>query len=173
MAGKLTGVACIAFTGVAAFSNLCLADELDLYSLHTASFAYHLYSPTKDYNQYFKNNLIAVERRVNENSDYSLYAGTMINSEGNRCALLGFEKDWGTYNNLTIEGIYLYAGEFWFKSFSNCGDKGMYQDIKKMTGVGFAPYIYHGVKYEMNPHVNFRSGVLLPGILVLSLQLKF
>jgi len=149
------------------------ANELDLYSLHTASFVWHAYAPTKDYTQYFKNELVALEKQIDEKSDYSLYGGTLINSEGNRCALLGMEKRWGEYHNLVIEGIYVYAGEFFIKPFSQCGDAGAYREMKKLSGIGFAPYIYHGVKYEINRYVSFRSGFILPGIVVLSLQLGF
>lgn len=149
------------------------ADDLDLYSIHTASFVYHAFAPADRYEQFFKNKLIAVERRMDSDSDYSLYAGTMINSEGDRCVLLGVDKKWAARNQWTFEGIYLYAGEFFAKTFSHCGDSGAYHDIQKVTGLGFAPYIYHGVKYDVNRYIGLRAGVILPVITVLSVQIRF
>jgi hypothetical protein len=134
------------------------ANDLDLYSLDTASFAYHIYAPKEGDNQYFKN---------------QLFAGTFINSESNRCILLGMGKNWVRRNQWSFEGLYAYAGDFVFTPFEHCGDDGFYQDMKRATGIGFAPYIYHGVKYDVNSYVSVRSGILLPGIVVMSLQLRF
>jgi hypothetical protein len=154
-------------------SSKIFADNRDLYSLNTASFVYHVYAPKEGNNEYFNNELFSIERRMDESSDYTLFAGTLINSESNRCILLGVGKNWANYNDWSIEGMYAYAGEFIFEPFSHCGEGGFYQDLKNATGVGFAPYIYHGVKYNLTPHVSLRSGILLPGIVVLSLQLRF
>ncbi|PLR35421.1 hypothetical protein CYR55_13470 [Chimaeribacter californicus] len=170
---KCTLVGLVSLAALCCPVSTALADDLDLYSIHTASFVYHAFAPKDRYEQYFKNELIAVERRMNSTSDYSLYAGTMINSEGDRCVLLGVDKKWAQYNKWDVEGIYLYAGEFFFKSFSHCGDSGAYHDIKKATGVGFAPYIYHGVKYNVNRYVGLRAGFILPVITVLSVQINF
>lgn len=143
MTGKVSTSVYIILMGVVTPFTPTFADQRDLYSVHTASFVYHAYAPTKDYTQYFKNELIAVEKRLSAESEYSLYAGTMINSEDNRCVLLGMGKQWGEYKKLVIEGLYVYAGEFFFEPFSHCGDRGIYHEFKRITGVGFAPYIYH------------------------------
>jgi len=45
---------CAALVVSAGLSNAA-ASEMDLYSLHTASFVWHAYAPTNDYTQYFKN----------------------------------------------------------------------------------------------------------------------
>ncbi|WP_237680789.1 hypothetical protein [[Erwinia] mediterraneensis] len=155
------------------FFSRASADELDLYSLHTASFVYHPYGSDKKFTQYFKNEFIAIERRMDQDSDYSLSLGTLKNSEGNRCMLFALGKKWGEYKKWSFEGLYAYTGEFFFDTFSHCGDSGAYHDLKKATGIGFAPYIYHGVKYDVNDYIGLRSGFILPGIIVLSVQLRF
>ncbi|WP_413722275.1 hypothetical protein [Sodalis sp. RH23] len=173
MSGKSRWIKFICFMCLMSCFSQAFANDLDLYSLDTASFAYHIYAPKEGDNQYFKNQLVAIERKVHKNSDYSFFAGTFINSESNRCVLLGMGKNWVRRNQWSFEGLYAYAGEFVFTPFERCGDDGFYQDIKRATGIGFAPYIYHGVKYDVNSHVSVRSGILLPGIVIMSLQLRF
>lgn len=163
---------------IAGLCALCLsapatAEALSRYSIHTGSFVFHLYDPTGHYTQYFQNDLFAVERRFGAGSDYGLYAGTLINSRGNRCAMLGMEKVWQRRGNWALEGIYVYTGEFFFDAFSHCGDAGVYRDHKKVTGIGYAPYIYHGVNYHLTPYLGLRAGIILPAIAALSVQLTF
>lgn len=141
------------------------------YSLNTGSFIYHAYSPGQTYTQYFQNQFIAVEKKIDNPIIDSIIAGTLLNSYGNRCALLGVQKNWSNLSDrMTFEGVYSYAGEFFFDAFSECGEMGIYHDIKKATGLGFAPYIYHGIEYDLHPNVSLEAGVILPGIIVFSLQ---
>jgi len=144
------------------------------YSLNTGSFIYHAYSPQRDFLQYFDNRVIALERRIENPYIDSLVVGSGLNSHGNRCLMLGVQKDWIQYDDrLSFEGVYAYAGEFFFDAFSHCGDAGFYNNVRDITGVGFTFYIYHGLEYDLNRHLSLEAGAALPGIVVLSLQWHF
>ena len=144
------------------------------YSLNTGSFIFHLYEPRGHFTQYFQNQYLAVERRIDDSIVDNIVLGTVVNSYGNRCAVLGVQKNWVEFSDrTTFEGIYAYTGEFFFQAFSECGSEGYYHKIEKATGIGFAPYIYHGIEYDLNPYASIEYGIILPGILVLSLQWHF
>lgn len=64
---------CAALIASAGLTNVA-ANEMGLYSLHTASFVWHAYTPAKDYTQYFKNELVALEKQIDEKSDYCMAA---------------------------------------------------------------------------------------------------
>lgn len=147
-----------------------LNKDLD-YSLNTGSFVFHAYAPREHFTQYLQNQFVAVEKRIDNPLIDNIVVGTFLNSFDNRCALLGVQKNWIHYNNkLTFEGVYAYAGELVASGFSECGAKGSYHSTKQLTGIGFMPYIYHGLEYDLNAHASLEAGVILPGILVLSLQ---
>jgi len=145
-----------------------------LYSINTGSFLYHAFPKNKDSNQYFDNRLFSIERQFHQDSDYSVIAGTFLNSQDHRCVLLGVRKDWYRLNDQTvIKGVYAYAGEFFFDTFEHCGDDGFYETMKDHTGVGFAPYLYHAVQYNFVDYWGVEAGLMLPGILVMSMQWRF
>lgn len=145
-----------------------------LVSINTGSFLFHVVPYDVDSNQYFDNRYLSIERKLSADSDYSLFAGTFLNSQDNRCLLLGMRKDWFRFSdNLAVKGIYSYAGEFFFDAFKHCGDGGVYRTSKKRTGVAFVPYIYHAVQYNFNPHIGVEAGFILPFIVVLSVQWSF
>ncbi len=151
-----------------------MANPLELFSVNTGSFLYHALPPDSDSTQYFKNQYVSVERKLSADSDYSLMVGTFINSQSERCALLGVRKDWYHVNDkLVIKGVYAYAGEFFFDAFKDCGNDGFYQDMKDYTGVGFAPYIYHAAQYNFTDYFGVEGGLMLPGILIMSVQWSF
>ncbi|WP_208380195.1 hypothetical protein [Psychromonas algarum] len=151
-----------------------MADSLDLYSINTGSFIFHAVPLNPDSNQYFDNWLFSVERKFSADSDYSLFTGTFLNSQGNRCALLGVRKDWYQFTDkLVLKGVYAYAGEFFIDAFENCGDDGFYGKMKDKTGVGFAPYIYTAAQYNFTDYFGLEGGLMLPGILVMSMQWSF
>lgn len=145
-----------------------------LYSINTGSFLFHLVPYDVDSYQYFDNQYFSIERKFSKNSDYSLFAGTFLNSQANRCMLLGVRKDWYRVNNkIVIKGIYSYAGEFFFDAFKDCGNGGVYRTSKEKTGIAFAPYIYHAAQYNFNQHVGVEVGIILPIIFVMSVQWSF
>lgn len=151
----------------------CNAADSSLYSINLLSFVYHAYAPHRQFNQYFNNELVLFEKRLDYTSPYNVVAGTIINSEDNRCVLLGGGRHYWREGQWSVEGLYMYAGEFFIKPFSHCGDAGVYNKFKQITGFGFAPYIYHGVKYDFNRYVSAKAGVILPGIIVINTQLSF
>lgn len=82
------------------------AESLSLYSMNTGSFLYHLVPYDPDSHQYFGNQYFSIERKFSEESDYSLMVGTFLNSQANRCMLIGVRKDWYQVNDkVVIKGI--------------------------------------------------------------------
>lgn len=149
------------------------AREINLYSVNTGSFVYHLLDNQGMYTEKFDNQFFSAERRFSEDSEYSLLLGTMKNSYGDRCLALGVRKDWKKQSRWTFKGVYGYTGEFFFEPFSHCGDDGIYRSFKKTTGVGFAPYIYHAVQYNFTDYFGVESGIIFPSVFVISMQWSF
>jgi len=157
-----------------AFIFVSYADDEPQHSIIAASFTYHFY-PTGKHNQYFNNEFIAYTWR----SDYLNFAdkfivGTLSNSSDNRCLLLGVGRDWQQLNPKTkVVGVYAYVGEFFTDTFDECGRDGIYHDFDTITGIGFASYIYHGLKYNFINNLHFNGGLILPGVVSFTLQATF
>ena len=152
----------------------CQADELNLYSINTGSYVYHLTHNHGQYTEHFDNKFISVERKFSEQSEYSYILGTMNNSFNDRCLAAGVRKDWASLGDgLVFKGIYGYVGEFFFDAFSDCGDHGSYHDFKKVTGVGFSPYIYHGLQYNFTSCFGMDVGLIIPSVFVITVQWSF
>ena len=145
------------------------------FSIHTGSYIKHIVPNGKGLNQKLGNKFFDIEFKLDNNKYFDkTLIGTFLNSEGNRCILLGVQKDWKNINNrLTFEGVYAYAGEFFFSTFEHCGDAGPYNKIRNKTGVGFAPYIYHGLEYGLNKHISLELGFIAPLIAVSTIQFHF
>jgi len=162
---------------VAQHSDYGRADSLSSemsYSLNTGSFIYHAYAPQREFTQYFDNRFIALERKIENKYIDALVIGSALNSHGNRCLMLGVQKDWIQYDErLSFEGVYGYAGEFFVDAFEHCGDEGFYKNVKDITGIGFTFYIYHGLEYDLARHVSLEAGVALPVIVLFSVQWHF
>jgi hypothetical protein len=98
----------------------------------------------------------------------------MNNSFNDRCLAAGVRKDWANLGDgLVFKGIYGYVGEFFFDAFSDCGDHGSYHDFKKVTGVGFSPYIYHGFQYNFTSYFGMDVGLIIPSVFVITVQWSF
>jgi hypothetical protein len=150
------------------------AGELNLYSINTGSYVYHLTGNHGQYNEHFNNQFLSVERKFSPDSRYSALAGTMKNSFDDRCLSLGMRRDWVSgQSGWTFKGVYAYTGEFFFKAFSHCGDSGAYRTAKKLTGVGFSPYVYHGLQYNFTDYFGVEGGIIIPAIFVMSVQWSF
>ena len=107
-------------------------------------------------------------------SKYSALVGTMKNSFDDRCLTLGVRRDWlKNDTGWLLKGVYAYTGEFFFDAFSHCGDSGTYRTAKKITGVGFSPYIYHGLQYNFTDYFGVEGGIIIPAIFVMSIQWSF
>ena len=82
------------------------AGELNLYSMNTGSYVYHMTGNHGQYNEHFNNNFFSVERKFSQDSKYSVLVGTMKNSFDDRCLA---EK---RYRLGTERGVCLYRGIF-------------------------------------------------------------
>lgn len=164
----------MAYTAMCLAAAACSASEISLWSVNTGSYVYHLTNNHGQYNEEFKNNFFSVERKFSNDAKNSLLVGTMKNSFADRCLTLGARRDWLKGDNgWTFKGIYAYTGEFFFKAFSDCGDSGAYRTAKNITGIGFSPYLYHGVQYNFTDYFGVESGIIFPSILVMSVQWSF
>ena len=54
------------------FTLHCSADEINLYSINTGSYVYHLTHNRGQYTENFENKFISVERKFSDTSKYSL-----------------------------------------------------------------------------------------------------
>lgn len=146
--------------------------ESKTFEFKFASFVYHLYDLKDSKNEYFKNNYLSLGISFSENSQFLL--GTFKNSQDNRCFVTGIEHTWKKFDNdWSFHGAYLYAGEFFFDSFSKCGDGGFYADMKEKTDLAFSPYIHHYFQYSVTKNLSFDIGILLPAVFVTNLSLHF
>ena len=144
-------------------------------SLHIGSYAKHS-GGSGDYVEGFENNLFSIEYSITEDAPFfdHFVIGAVNNSLGDRCFMLGVQKTYfEIHERLSFEGYYVYTGEFFFGAFADCGDDGVYQSIKDETGLGFAPFIYHGLQFDMTRHISLDAGLMLPSILFVSLQYNF
>ena len=139
---------------LAGLASLAQANELNLYSVNTGSYVYHLTNNHGQYTENFENHFFSVERKFSADSKYSLLLGTMNNG-------------W------TFKGVYGYTGEFFFDAFEHCGDHGSYKDFKDATGIGFSPYIYHAIQYNFTDYFAVESGIIIPSVFVISIQWSF
>ncbi|MDP1136827.1 hypothetical protein Q6325_29730, partial [Klebsiella pneumoniae] len=64
---------------LAGLASLALANELNLYSVYTGSYVYHLTNNHGQYTEYFENHVFSVERKFSADSNYRLLLGTMYN----------------------------------------------------------------------------------------------
>ncbi|HBR1162838.1 TPA: hypothetical protein L9K93_003766, partial [Klebsiella quasipneumoniae subsp. similipneumoniae] len=79
---------------LAGLATLAQAKEINLYSMNTGSYVYHLTNNHGQYTENFENHFFSVERKFSEDSKYSLLIGTMNNSFDDRCLALGVRRDW-------------------------------------------------------------------------------
>jgi hypothetical protein len=71
-----------------------------------------------------------------------------------------------------LKGVYAYTGEFFFDAFSHCGFRHL-PHRQKITGVGFSPYLYHGLQYNFTDYFGVEGGIIVPAIFVMSIQWSF
>ena len=151
---------------LAGLASLAQANELNLYSVNTGSYVYHLTNNHGQYTENFENHFFSVERKFSADSKYSLLLGTMNNSFNDRCLALGVRRDWyHSGSGWTFKGVYGYTGEFFFDAFEHCGDHGSYKDFKDATGIGFSPYIYHAISITSPIISPLKAALLFPACL--------
>ena len=167
----------LCLTGFSAFSQDLDDDKPTKekkFSLKTGSFTYYLGGGRQNpgYTEMFNNQLVAAGFKVSDPGE--LVLGTFINSYGDRCMLLGYGRRWKDFNSkLSFEGLYAYAGEIGISQTNNCQDGGFYKTFNDHLGLGFAPYLYHGVKYKLTSIVSLELGLIFPKVLAGSLRWDF
>lgn len=121
-------------------STALQADEINLYSVNTGSWIYHLSNNHGQYTEGFDNQFASVERKFSEDSPYSLLAGTMKNSFDDRCIALGVRRDWVSLGNgWVFKGIYGYVGEFFSRPSSTAAIMVLIRILKTPQVLGFLP----------------------------------
>ncbi len=121
-------------------STALQADEINLYSVNTGSWIYHLSNNHGQYTEGFDNQFASVERRFSEDSPYSLLAGTMKNSFDDRCIALGVRRDWVSLGNgWVFKGIYGYVGEFFSRPSSTAAIMVLIRILKTPPASAFLP----------------------------------
>ena len=131
-------------------------------SVMGGTFIYHLYRPDfNDPTEFFENKYISVNYELKNGNE--LYFGTALTSGGERVAVIGYKKNWARLNErLSFEGMYGYGGNFFFPFLSESGGGGFYGEMKNLTGVAFAPYIYHAFEFRLSRSASIHSGIFLP-----------
>lgn len=143
------------------------------YSIHIGSYLKHLRENSPQVED-FDNKLFDIEYKIDKNYADNIILGTIINSSGNRCMMIGIQKNYYDFSDrLSFEGTYIYSGEFFFDAFKQCGDGGVYKTLKEKSGIAFAPYIYHGLEYDISSNISLEGGVILPGLVLLNIQFHF
>ena len=141
------------------------------FSLYTGSFVKHIVNidrPPEGYNEYFGNKSFAFGMTIDEKKRTSIMVGALYNSYKGRCGIVGIARDWKKINEkMDFVGIYAYVGELPGMAFSrNCGNDGSYGTMERLTGIGFVPYLYHGVRYNITPYLGINAGLVFPHVLV-------
>ena len=143
------------------------------FSLKIGSYIHHIQSNNHvEYNEAFNNKLISGGVKISQSNE--LIIGTFLNSYKDRCALIGLDRNWHDINpKLSFHGIYAYAGEFFLNQFDHCQNNGIYKSFKDRTNIGFAPYIYHGLRYNITKIAGLEFGFIFPKILAGTLRWEF
>ncbi len=160
------------------FTNFAFADDRKSFfkdrdfSVYFLSWTKHINSDNKT--EGFKNYAFMAGVSIDDARKMKLIFGSLKNSFDNRCTMIGISRDWVKLsNNFDFVGIYAYVGEIPFTRCEHCGDDGTYKSIKKHFNVGFAPYIWHGIRYRATNHLSINAGILFPNIVSASLELRF
>lgn len=144
-------------------------------SLYGVSWTKHLIYSEPAKTERFENQLWMVGISIDEEKKTKFLLGTLKNSYNKNCALVGLSKDWVEINqHFNFVGMYGYVGEL-PGGFTHCGDDGIYRSFEKTLGVGFAPYIWHGIRYSPKSANYFAAnvGIIFPGIIAAVLEFKF
>ena len=125
---------------LAGLASLAQANELNLYSVNTGSYVYHLTNNHGQYTENFENHFFSVERKFSADSKYSLLLGTMNNSFNDRCLALGVRRDWyHSGSGWTFKGVYGYTGEFFFDAFEHAAIMAPIKTLRTPRGSAFHP----------------------------------
>jgi hypothetical protein len=145
------------------------------FSIYTGSFVKHIVyidRPPEGYNEYFNNRSFAFGMTIDEKKRTSIVVGALYNSYKGRCGTIGISRDWKKINDkMDFVGLYAYVGELPGLGFSrNCGNDGSYGTMERITGIGFVPYLYHGVRYNITPYLGVNMGLVFPHVFVSTIE---
>ena len=142
------------------------------YSVHGLSFVHHLLSDSDDTVEGFSNQLSLFSMALAEENFFDdAIIGSLIHSGGKRCLVLGARKNWRYFGDrVTFNGVYAYVGDAPSDLFNDCGDSNIYEDFRDKTGVGFAPYLYHGFEYDLDRNLSLHAGFTLINIFSTNLE---
>ena len=142
------------------------------YSVHVLSLVYHFIDRSSDTVEGFSNQLSLFSIQLPERYFIDdVIIGSLIHSGGKRCLVVGGRKHLKHFNDrLSFNGTYAYVGEAPSDVFNDCGDNKIYRGIRDKTGIGAAPYLYHGLEYDLNRHVSLHTGYTLTNILSANLE---
>ncbi len=87
------------------------AGELNLYSMNTGSYVYHMTGNHGQYNEHFNNNF---SRWAQVFSGFKIQrAGRNDENSDDRCLTLGVRRDWlKNDTGWVLKGVYAYTGNF-------------------------------------------------------------
>jgi len=143
-------------------------------SLYGVSWTKHFINESPDKIEGFKNQLVMVGISIDDAKKTKFVLGTLKNSYDNNCFVIGASRDWIKINKyLDFVGTYGYVGEIPGIGFKHCGDDGIYRSFEKVLGVGFAPYLWHGIRYSPVNYFAADVGVIFPGVIAAMLEFKF
>jgi len=136
------------------------------YGVHGLSFVHHLLSSSDSTVEGLSNQLSLFSMALPEEDFFDdAIIGSLIHSGGKRCLVLGARKHWRHFSDrLTFNGVYAYVGDGPSDIFNDCGDNKVYKSIGDKTGVGFAPYLYHGFEYDLDRNLSLHTGFTLLNI---------
>ncbi len=154
------------------FLPLISADKKVSFHLDTL-YTKHYLLKEDGQNEGFDADVYSIEFALTDSIDERMIIGSNINSQFNKCFIVGIHDDLYEKDNLTFEASYMYAGEFFFEDFENCGDDGIYSEVKQALSIGFVPILYYGLEYNIYETVGLELGWILPGILVFGVQVHY
>ena len=143
-------------------------------SIQTLSYVKHLGSNDPSLTEGFGNKLFVAGIGIDKEKKTKILAGFINNSFNDKCALLGVSRNWVKLSNrFDFVGMYAYVGEIPGIGCENCGNEGIYHTFRNGTGLGFAPYIWHGLSYKITDNFKINSGIIFPTIATINLELAF
>jgi hypothetical protein len=143
-------------------------------SIQTLSYVKHLGSNDPSLNEGFGNRLFIAGLSVDEQKKTKILFGFINNSFNDKCMLLGISHNWIKLSDkFDFVGMYAYVGEIPGIACQNCGNEGVYNTVKKSTGIGFAPYIWHGISYKIMDNFKINSGIIFPHVATINLEFVF
>ncbi len=146
-----------------------LSSKANKFSIQGISFIKHLFDDADKahYTENFNNRFIALGYRTGETTYIS--AGTLLNSYGEECAIIGLNKTWYSFDKkVDIIGGYSYVGPI-LNAFSTCYNAS--HGANPFTG--WRPFVFHGVSIKVVSELRLNIGYLLGGMGIVFFEYRF